>query len=118
MSEGSKELVSKASSPVRGSWVRIPLSPPCFLRVTCFVIRNPFGSYAAKTSESCQVLTEAALRKIFRATWANLAGFLITGRVARFFIFMAECLFVKVAGNLLKVHGWVEINGEKENDGI
>ncbi len=30
MSEWSKELVSKASDPVRGPWVRIPLSPPFF----------------------------------------------------------------------------------------
>ena len=29
MSEWPKELASKASSPARGSWVRIPLSPPC-----------------------------------------------------------------------------------------
>jgi hypothetical protein len=35
MSEWSKELASKASSPARGSWVRIPLSPPSCFNAFC-----------------------------------------------------------------------------------
>ncbi len=47
---------------------------------TRIVTKNQVGSHAAKTSEPCQVLTEAALRETFRATWASLAWFLVTVR--------------------------------------
>lgn len=103
MSEWSKELASKASSSARGSWVRIPLSPPtydlrerplcgrlfyvdgksgvhfiCLRRHDILSLvspdQDPTGSHAAETPEPCQILTEAALRESFRAMWECLVG--------------------------------------------
>ncbi len=43
VSEWSKELASKASSPLRGSWVRIPPSPPFLFsaEVSAFIGLGP-----------------------------------------------------------------------------
>jgi hypothetical protein len=56
-------------------------------RATRSVPRNQSGSHAAKTPEPCQVLTEAALRETFRATWGYLPWFLVRGRV-----FVLSCI--------------------------